>query len=112
MTLYRLAQVEALRGQPGTAADWQLQLLELLPPEAEVAADMRRNLVTLLAAADRWQEALAENAAILADAEAQFGATDRRLMPILGQRLELLEGAGEKKEAKQVRKRMKKISRS
>jgi tetratricopeptide (TPR) repeat protein len=112
MTLYRLAQVEALRGQPATAADWQLQLLELLPAGSDVAADARRNLVTLLAAAGRWEEALAENAAMLADAEAQFGPTDRRLMPVLGQRLELLEGAGRRKEAKQVRKRMKKISRN
>ncbi len=111
MALYRLAQVEALRGQPATAADWQLQLLERLPPDSDVAADARRNLVTLLAAAGRWEEALAENAATLADAEAQFGPTDRSLMPVLGQRLALLEGAGMKKEAKQVRKRMKKISR-
>jgi hypothetical protein len=33
-------------------------------------------------------------------------------MPVLGQRLELLEGARRKKEAKQVRKRMKKLSRN
>jgi tetratricopeptide (TPR) repeat protein len=110
-TLSRLAQVEALRGQPTSAADWQSQLLEILPADTDAAADARRNLVTLLAAAGQFDEALVENAVILADLEKKYGASDSRLMPVLGQRLELLEGARRKKEAKQVRKRMKKISR-
>jgi tetratricopeptide (TPR) repeat protein len=111
-TLSRLAQVEALRGQPASAADWQSQLLETLPADTDAAADARRNLVTLLAAAGQFDEALVENAVILADLERKYGAADSRLMPVLGQRLELLEGARRKKEAKQVRKRMKKLSRN
>lgn len=110
-TFSRLAQVEALRGQPAAAADWQLQLLESLPADSATAADVRRNLVTLLAAAGKFDEALAENAVVLADLETKYGPSDSRLMPVLGQRLELFEGAGQKKEAKKVRKRMKKLSR-
>lgn len=110
-TLTRLAQVEALRGQPASAADWQTRLLDSLPADSDAAAAARQNLVTLLAAAGRYDEALAENAVVLGNLEAQYGPSDTRLMPVLGQRLELLEGARRKKEAKQVRKRMKKISR-
>jgi tetratricopeptide (TPR) repeat protein len=110
-TLSRLAQVEALRGQPANAADWQRRLLDILPAGSEAAATAHRNLVTLLATAGRYDEALQENAKVLADLEAQYGTSDKRLMPVLGQRLELFESAGEKKQAKKTRKRMKKLSR-
>lgn len=110
-TLTRLAQVDALRGQPASAADWQKQFLEMLPADSDAAAHARGNLVTLLAAAGRYDEALAENAAVLADLETNYGSSDRRLLPVLGQRLELLQGAGRKKEAKTVKKRIKKLSR-
>lgn len=107
----RLAQVEALRGQPASAAERQRQYLEALPAGSEAEAGARVNLATLLGAAGHWDEALDENALLLADFEAEYGPSDKRLMPVLGQRLELLEGAGMKKEAKKVRKRMKKLSR-
>jgi len=109
-TLVRLVQVETLRGYPGEAAKWQRQVLDLsLADGSDLAA--RRDLVTLLAAAGELEEALAENAAILADLEAQHGATDPQLLPVLEQRLELLTRAGNKKEAKKVRKRIKKLAR-
>jgi len=110
-TLTRLAQVEALRGQPASAADWQFQLLDIVADDPEAAATARRDLVTLLAAAGRFDEALAENAAVLADLEAQYGPSDKRLLPALSQRLELYESAGNKKQAKKTRKRIKKLSR-
>jgi tetratricopeptide (TPR) repeat protein len=110
-TLTRLARVEALRGQPASAADWQFQLLEIVADDAEAAAAARRDLVTLLAAAGRFDEALAENAVVLADLEAQYGPSDKRLVPILSQRLALYESAGNKKQAKKIRKRIKKLSR-
>jgi len=110
-TLSRLAQVEALRGQPASAADWQRQLLGLVASDPEAAAAARHDLVTLLAAAGRYDEALAENAAVLAELEARYGPSDKRLMPALGQRLELYEAAGKKRDAKKIRKRMKKLSR-
>jgi tetratricopeptide (TPR) repeat protein len=110
-TFSRLAQVEALRGQPDSAAQWQRRYLETLPTGSAAEAGARVNLATLLGAAGRWDEALEENALLLADFEAEYGPSDTRLMPVLGQRLKLLEGAGQKKEAKKVRKRMKKLSR-
>ena len=110
-TLTRLAQVEALRGQPASAADWQLQLLEVVTDDAEAAAAARRDLVTLLAAAGRYDDALAENAVVLADLEAQYGTSDKRLVPVLTQRQTLYESAGNKKQAKKIRKRLKKLTR-
>jgi len=110
-TLNRLAQVEALRGQPASAADWQLQLLEIVADNSEAAAIARRDLVTLLAAAGRYDEALAENAVVLADLEARYGESDKRLLPVLSQRQALYESAGNKKQAKKIKKRIKKLSR-
>jgi tetratricopeptide (TPR) repeat protein len=110
-TLTRLAQVEALRGKPGSAADWQRRLLDLVADDPGTAAVARRDLVTLLSAAGRYDEALTENAAMLADLEARYGSMDRLLMPVLGQRLHLYDAAGKKKQAKKIRKRMKKISK-
>ncbi len=110
-TLTRLAQVEALRGQPASAADWQLQLLEIVADDSDAAAVARRDLVTLLAAAGRYDEALAENAAVLADLEARYGESDKRLLPVLSQRQALYESAGNKKQAKKIKKRVKKMTR-
>jgi tetratricopeptide (TPR) repeat protein len=110
-TLARLAQVEALRGQPASAADWQFQLLEIVADDPAASAAARRDLVTLLAAAGRYDEALAENAAMLAELEAQYGSSDKRLVPVLSQRQGLCESAGDKKQAKKIKKRIKKLSR-
>jgi hypothetical protein len=104
--------VEALRGQPASAADWQLQLLEIVADDPAASAAARRDLVTLLAAAGRYEEALVENAAVLADLEAQYGPSDKRLVPVLSQRQALYESAGNKKQAKKIKKRLKKLSRS
>ena len=110
-TLTRLAQVEALRGQPASAANWQFQLLEIVADDPAASAAARRDLVTLLAAAGRYDEALAENAAVLADLEAQYGPSDKRLVPVLSQRQALYESAGNKKQAKKIKKRLKKLTR-
>ena len=67
--------------------------------------------MTLLAAAGDYDEALAVNAAVLAEMEAQYGADDPRLLPVLEQRLEVLTSAGQKKQAKKIRKRIKKLAR-
>ena len=109
-TLARLVQVEALRGRPAEAAQWQRTLLELpLAPADALAA--REDLVLLLAAAGELDQALAENADVLAALEAQYGPDDRRLVPVLQQRVDLLTRAGNKKEAKKLRKRIKKLMR-
>jgi tetratricopeptide (TPR) repeat protein len=108
--LRRLVQVETLRGRPGEAAHWQRQLVQR---SAAGAAQLsaRRDLATLLAAAGEDRAALVENTAVLAALEADLGSDSVRLLPLLEQRLELLTRIGDKREAKRVKKRIKKISR-
>jgi len=114
-TLRRLAQAEALRGQPGEAARWQRELLVIIDeeegPASAAALAARSALVTLLAAAGKYDEALVENAAVLAAMEAQYGTDDPHLLPVLEQRRDVFTAAGQKKQAKKVGKRMKKLAR-
>ena len=114
-TIHRLAQAEALRGQPGEAARRQRELIVIIDetegPASTGALAARSDLVTLLAAAGEYDEALAVNAAVLAEMEAQYGADDPRLLPVLEQRIEVLTSAGQKKQAKKVGKRIKKMIR-
>ena len=105
-TLRRLVQVETLRGRFDEAARTQRQLLADANGETAALA-ARRDLTTLLAAAGEYGEALAENSILLEAAEAELGPDSPRLLPLL----ELLTESGEKKQAKQVKKRIKKISR-
>ena len=72
---------------------------------------MRLDLVTLLAAGGATDEALAENAVVLAAVEAEYGPNDSRLVPVLGQRMNILIDAGRKKDARRVKKQMKRISK-
>jgi len=114
-TLAKLVQVDVLRGHSEEAAQWQRRLLA----QAEVtsstssqsAMNARRDLILLLVAADRNEEALAENSIVLDAMEAEFGPQDPRLVPVLEQRLDLFTRVGKKKDAKAVKKRLKKMSR-
>ncbi|MCJ7754562.1 MAG: hypothetical protein MUP13_08360, partial [Thermoanaerobaculales bacterium] len=56
-------------------------------------------------------EALAENQAVLSALEAEYGPSDARLVPVLGQRMNILIDAGRKKEARKISKQLKKISK-
>ena len=107
-TLSRLVQVDALRGQPLEAANWQRQLIATAAP---ATPKMQLDLVTLLATAGKTDEALAVNAEVLSDLEADYGPTDSRLVPVLGQRMNILIDAGRKKEARKINKQLKKISK-
>lgn len=109
-TLGRLVAVETLGGRATEAARWQ-RLVVARAPSAAAALAARRDLAALLAAAGENREALAENAAVLAAAEAELGPDHPRLLPLLEQRRDLLLRVGDKKAAKQVEKRIKKISR-
>ena len=109
-TLRRLVQVETLRGRFDEAARLQWLRVESAADESAALA-ARRDLTTLLAAAGKYGEALAENSILLEAAEAELGSDSPRLLPLLEQRLELLTRTGDKKEAKQVKKRIRKISR-
>jgi tetratricopeptide (TPR) repeat protein len=114
-TLQRQVQVEALRGQPAEAARRQRELLVIIDeedgPASAAALAARSDLVTLLAAAGEYDEALTENAAVLAAREAKYGADDPHLLPVLEQQRDVLTAAGQKKQAKKVGKRMKKLAR-
>ena len=114
-TLRRQVQVEVLRAQPAEAAHRQRELIVIINetegPASTGALAARSDLVTLLAAAGEYDEALAVNAAVLAEMEADFGADDPRLLPVLEQRIEVLTAAGQKKQAKKIGKRIKKMKR-
>ena len=114
-TLRRQVQAEVLRAQPAEAAHRQRELIVIINetegPASTGALAARSDLVTLLAAAREYDEALAVNAAVLAELEADFGADDPRLLPVLEQRIEILTAAGQKKQAKKIGKRIKKMRR-
>jgi tetratricopeptide (TPR) repeat protein len=114
-TLSRLVQIDALRGDSDNATHWQEQLLELVETDSnatgKAAIGARTDLVTLLAAAGNTDQALRENQRIVAGIEAEHGPTDSRLLPVLEQRMGLFTANGQKREAKKVRKRIKKLSR-
>lgn len=105
-TLERLVQVETLRGQPASAATWQRRVLEF-----SNTTESSLDLVILLTAAEEWDDALAENTALLAEIESEFGTTDKRLLPVLELQQQISTGSGQKRQAKKVGKRIKKISR-
>ncbi len=111
-TLRRQVQVKVLRAQPAEAALRQRELIVIIDetegPASTGALAARSDLVTLLAAAGKNDEALAVNAAVLAEMEAQYGDDDPRLLPVLEQRIEVLTSAGQKKQAKKIGKRIKK----
>jgi hypothetical protein len=115
ITLRRQVQVGVLRARPAEAARRQRELIVIIDetegPASTGALAARSDLVTLLAAAGENDEALAVNAAVLAEMEADFGADDPRLLPVLEQRIEVLTSAGQKKQAKKIGKRIKKMSR-
>jgi tetratricopeptide (TPR) repeat protein len=106
--LGRLVQIETLRGRTAEAAGWQRQFMESVGGGTTA---MGLDLVTLLAAAGLTDEALAENQTVLSALEAEYGPSDARLVPVLGQRLNILIDAGRKKDAKQVSKRLKKLTK-
>jgi tetratricopeptide (TPR) repeat protein len=114
-TLARLVRIEALRGQTAAAADWQRRYLDEIRPSAGDASPAlltaRSELVVLLTAAGRTDEAARENASIIQALEAAHGPTDARLIAPLQRQVELLIELGRKKEAKAIRKRLKKMSR-
>jgi len=114
-TIHRQVQVEVLRARPAEAALHQRELIALIDdaegPTGARALAARSDLATLLAAAGEYDEALEVNATVLAAMEAHYGVDDPRLLPVLEQRLEILTAAGQKKQAKKVGKRMKKMRR-
>jgi tetratricopeptide (TPR) repeat protein len=111
--LSRLAQVAALRGEVEDSAHWQRMVVDLEreqtgvdSPEVMAAQD---NLIGLFIAADRIDRAVTANAWLIAAQEEAWGDESVRLRPALERQLEMLTAAGLKKQAKAVKKRLKKL---
>jgi tetratricopeptide (TPR) repeat protein len=114
-TMSRLVRIEALLGEVNDAANWQRRFVDEKRPAASdaspAALSARNDLVTLLAAAGRADEAVAANATIIQALEATHGPNDARLVAPLERQHNLLVDAGRKKEARAIRKRLKKLTK-
>ncbi len=111
--LSRLAQVAALRGETDDSAHWQRLVVdaerELSGVDSPAVIDAQENLVGLYRAAGRIGDAAAANAWLVATQEEAWGADSPRLRPALEHQQDLLKEAGLKREAKKVKKRLKKL---
>jgi hypothetical protein len=111
--LSRLAQVAALRGEVEDCAHWQRLFVDLRielngANSSEVIA-AQENLVELYTTAGRVDNAIIANAWLITAQERAWGETSPRLRPALERQLDLLTEAGLKKQAKAVKKRLKKL---
>lgn len=111
--LTRLAQVAALRGEVEDSAHWQRMYIdlqrELTGGDSAEAMAAQENLVGLFVAANQPDKAIPANAWLIAMQERAWGESSSRLRPALERQLDLLTQAGIKKEAKAVKKRLKKL---
>ena len=111
--LSRLAQVAALRGEVEDCAHWQGLFIDgqrqLFGADSSQAMTAQENLVELLTAAGDHDRALIANEWLITAQERAWGEDSPRLRPVLERQLDLLTRAGLKKQAKQVKKRLKKL---
>ncbi len=109
-TLSRLAQTTTMAGDLVAAARWQRSYAEAVADSggdrAIVAMD---GLAYLLTETGEFDTGLEANALLLRRAEQAWGADDARLIPILRRQELLLAELGRKKEAKVIRKRLRKL---
>lgn len=111
--LSRLAQVAALRGEAEDSAHWQRLFvgleLEVKGADSGAAMAAQENLIGLFLAADLPDRALTANAWLITVQERVWGEDSVRLRPALERQLDLLTQTGLKKQAKAVKKRLKKL---
>jgi tetratricopeptide (TPR) repeat protein len=110
----RLAVVMALRGDADSAAGWkgkQLDVLQSLGVDSPGTLRIKLELVSLLQAAGRLDEAAALNGRLIETVEQIYGANDPRLSLPLQRQYELLSELGRKKEAKAVKKRLRQFEK-
>jgi tetratricopeptide (TPR) repeat protein len=117
-TYARLATVAALRGDADSAASWKRRQLEeveslgALPGGGSRGAlEIRLELVPLLQAAGRLDEAVTENGLLIEALEATYGTDDAKLSLPLQRQVDLLTDLGRKKEAKALKKRLRQFER-
>lgn len=111
--LTRLAQVAALRGEVADSAHWQRLFAdlqrELTGGDSAEAMAAQENLIGLFTTANQPGKAVTANAWLIAMQERAWGESSPKLRPALERQLDLLTQAGLKKEAKAVKKRLKKL---
>jgi tetratricopeptide (TPR) repeat protein len=109
----RLAQVAALRGEVDDSAHWQHLVVDLqrglTGPDSGAVMTAQENLIGLFTAAERLDDAVTANTWLLATMEGAWGEHSPRLRPILERQLDLLTRLGLKKDAKAVKKQLKKL---
>ncbi len=108
-TYSRLAVVTALRGDADSAASWKTRQLEAVQSQGADSLGtlkIRIELVSLLQASGRLDEAASLNGRVIEVIEESYGADDPRLSQPLQRQYELLSDLGRKKEAKVVKKRL------
>jgi tetratricopeptide (TPR) repeat protein len=114
-TVSRLAQVATMAKELDGAIGWQQRKLASVRETAGSRSQSWRAgteaLIGLYVAAGRTAEAASANADLIAEIEAASGPDDRRLIAPLSRQLELLGELGRKKEAKAIKKRLRKMSR-
>jgi tetratricopeptide (TPR) repeat protein len=110
-TLARLARIDALAGDTADAAAWQRRYVEAMASAGGDTSKARSDLVTLLALSGSDREAADENARLIAQLESVHGPDSRKLIPALQLQQELLTRLKEKKAAKAVKKRIRKLSK-
>jgi tetratricopeptide (TPR) repeat protein len=113
-TCSRLAVVMALLGDAASAASWkarQLETIRSLGADSPSTLTIELELVSLLQAAGRLDDAAALNGRLIETLEQTYGADDPRLSLPLQRQYELLSELGRKKEAKAVKKRLRKFEK-
>jgi tetratricopeptide (TPR) repeat protein len=113
-TYARLAVVTALSGDAAAAAMWKARQLEAVQSRRADSPDTLRisvELVSLLQAAGRLEEAASLNGRLIDEVEQAYGADDPRLSLPLQRQYELLSELGRKKEAKAVKKRLRQFEK-
>jgi tetratricopeptide (TPR) repeat protein len=112
----RLARTAALRGDADEAASWQGRYVDAISATAGTTNEKvllaRSDLVSLLAAAGRIDQAAAENTELISDLEQAYGPDDAKLSLPLQRQYDLLSELGRKKEAKAIKKRLRKFEKS
>ncbi len=112
-TLGRLARVNVMQGDLEVATGTQKRLTALLTqttgPSSKPTQTALRAEIDLLLAQQRNVEATDTNAALISALEQAWGADDPRLLPSLRLQYDLLKDARRKKEAKAIKKRIKKL---
>lgn len=112
--LARLAQVAALRGEVEDSAHWQRFFIDLqrqlTGADSAEAMAAQENLIGLFTTANQLDKAATANAWLIAMQERAWGESSSKLRPALERQLDLLTQAGLKKDAKAVKKRLKKLN--